>query len=50
VRFGVDIPTDPKDLAVILRELAANRIEFELSVSEINQPVTPPKTPEGAAV
>lgn len=50
VRFSVDITGDPKPLGPVLRELAANRIEFELSVSEINQVVDPPKIPEGATV
>ena len=49
VDFGVDI-ADPNGLRPILRELSANRIEFDLSLQDINEPVAPPKTPEGAEV
>lgn len=50
VKFGVDVTGDLNALAPVLRELAASRIEFELSVTEINEPVDPPNTPEGAEV
>jgi hypothetical protein len=50
VKFGVDITGDLAALRPVLRELAANRIEFELSITDLNGPVEVPKTPEGAAV
>lgn len=50
VKFSVDITGDLRALGPVLRELAANRIEFELSLTELNEPVVVPKIPEGAAV
>lgn len=50
VKFGVDIAGDTAGLAPVLRQLAANRIEFELSLSEINGTFDPPPTPEGAEI
>lgn len=50
VKFAVDITGDLKALGPVLRELAANRIEFDFSMTEINQAVDPPKIPEGAEV
>lgn len=48
ITFGVDLEGDPDALRDVLRELSANRVEMELTLSGVNDPIDKPAPPEGA--
>ena len=49
VTFSVEFPSDRDDLGEALGRLYADRLEFELSLTAVNQPVERPSPPEGPA-
>lgn len=49
ITFSVQLPPDRNDLLDALQRLYAERLEFELTLTEVNRPVTPPGPPEGPA-
>lgn len=48
ITFGVDLEGDPDALRDVLRELSANRVEMELTLTGVNDPIDKPAAPEGA--
>ena len=48
ITFGVDLEGDPDQLRDVLRELSANRVELELTLTGFNDPIETPARPEGA--
>lgn len=48
VTFGVDLEGDPDQLRDVLRELSTNRVEMELTLTRVNEPIDKPARPEGA--
>jgi len=48
VTFGVDLEGDPDGLRDVLRELSTNRVELEMTLTGVNEPIEKPARPEGA--
>ena len=48
VTLAMDLASDPAELSDVIGALAGPRIELELTISDINQPIEPPAPPQGA--
>lgn len=49
ITFSIQLPPDRNDLLDALGRLYAERLEFELTLTDVNEPVPPPGAPEGPA-
>lgn len=49
ITFSVQFPPDRDDLLEALGRLYAARLEFQLTLTEVNKPITPPAAPQGPA-
>lgn len=49
ITFSMQLPPDRNDLLDALGRLYAERLEFELTLTDVNKPVAPPAEPQGPA-
>lgn len=49
ITFSIQLPPDRTDLLDALGRLYAERLEFELTLTDVNRPVPPPAAPQGPA-
>ena len=49
ITFSIQLPPDRNDLLDALGRLYAERVEFQLTLTEVNKPITPPAAPSGPA-